>query len=44
MYDFEGQLTKIDKSKQRKFKSVPQVTAGLKNYEYDEKKKRRKIL
>lgn len=44
MFDFDGELTKLEKAKDRKFKSVPQVMAGLRNLEYDEKKKRRKMM
>lgn len=44
MYDFDGELTKLEKSKDRKFKSVPQVMAGLRHFEYDQKKKKRKMM
>jgi hypothetical protein len=36
MFDFDGELTKLEKSKDnKKFKSVPQVMAGLRHFEYD---------
>lgn len=42
MYDYECRVTTLEKAKvkERKFKSVPQISPTIKN-EYDEKKKRR---
>lgn len=40
MYDYECRVTTLEKAKERKFKSVPQISPSIKN-EYDEKKKRR---
>lgn len=44
MYDYECRVTTLEKAKvkERKFKSVPQISPSIKN-EYDEKKKRRKM-